>query len=56
MPNTPLQNGVSRKISNADERKRLKNIVSKVTANNSNTSSIIVRTASAGSTIRKNIC
>ncbi len=50
MPNTPLQNGVSRKISNADERKRLKNIVSKVTANNSNTSSIIVRTAGAGST------
>lgn len=51
MPNTPLQNGVSRKISNADERRRLKNIVSKITSNNgSSTSSIIIRTAGAGCT------
>ncbi|WP_341756408.1 MULTISPECIES: ribonuclease E/G [unclassified Candidatus Tisiphia] len=51
MPNTPLQNGVSRKISNADERKRLKNIVSKITSGNSSTaSSIIIRTAGAGCT------
>ncbi|MCC8398310.1 MAG: Rne/Rng family ribonuclease [Rickettsia endosymbiont of Labidopullus appendiculatus] len=51
MPNTPLQNGVSRKISNADERRRLKNIVSKITANNSSSaSSIIIRTAGAGCT------
>ncbi|WP_375359359.1 ribonuclease E/G [Candidatus Tisiphia endosymbiont of Neophilaenus lineatus] len=51
MANTPLQNGVSRKISNADERKRLKNIVSKITANNNSSgSSIIIRTAGAGCT------
>ncbi|WP_341750924.1 Rne/Rng family ribonuclease [Candidatus Tisiphia endosymbiont of Sialis lutaria] len=51
MPNTPLQNGVSRKISNADERKRLKNIVAKITSgNSSNASSIIIRTAGAGCT------
>ncbi len=48
MPNTSMQNGVSRKISNMEERKRLRNIVSKVTATNSNTSSIIVRTAGVG--------
>lgn len=51
MPNTPSQNGVSRKISNADERRRLKNIVSKITSNNSSSvSSIIIRTAGAGCT------
>ncbi|MDR0296822.1 MAG: Rne/Rng family ribonuclease [Rickettsia sp.] len=51
MPNTPLQNGVSRKISNADERRRLKNIVSKITSSNSSSaSSIIIRTAGAGCT------
>lgn len=49
MPNTAMQNGVSRKISNADERKRLKTIISKITTNN-NSSSIIVRTAGAGCT------
>ena len=27
MPNKPLQNGISRKISNHDERKRLKDII-----------------------------
>jgi len=51
MPNTPLQNGVSRKISNADERKRLKNIISKIAADNiKSSSSIIARTAGTGCT------
>lgn len=51
MPNTPGQNGVSRKISAPDERKRLKNIITKVTSDSSKSSaSIIVRTAGTGST------
>ncbi len=46
MPNTASQNGVSRKISNAEERKRLKNIINKITSSNtSSKSSIIIRTA-----------
>jgi ribonuclease E len=46
MPNTPSQNGVSRKISNAEERKRLKNIISNLTSDiNKNSSSVILRTA-----------
>ncbi len=48
MPNTSLQNGVSRKISNVDERKRLKNIITKLTSNNNSASSIIIRTAGIG--------
>ncbi len=52
MANTPFQNGVSRKVFDVDERKRLKNIVSKITSkNSSNESSIIIRTAGAGCTI-----
>ena len=51
MPNTSGQNGVSRKISAPDERKRLKNIISKVSADsNNNSASIIVRTAGTSST------
>ncbi len=50
MPNTAEQNGVSRKISAPDERKRLKTIISKVTDNSKNSASIIVRTAGIGST------
>lgn len=51
MPNTPAQNGVSRKISNNDERKRLKSIISKITASSNNSSSsIIVRTAGVAHT------
>jgi len=46
MANTAAHNGVSRKISNVDERRRLKDIISKMTSNNnSSASSIIVRTA-----------
>jgi ribonuclease E len=46
MPNTPKQNGISRRIINQEERKRLKNIVSDIVPNqDSNTSSLIVRTA-----------
>lgn len=53
MPNKSLQNGVSRKISNADERRRLKNIISQLTQNSNNEkglSSIIARTAAIGHT------
>lgn len=51
MPNKAAQNGISRKISNTDERKRLKSIISELTAGkNSETSSVIARTAGAGHT------
>ncbi len=51
MPNKPSHNGISRKISNHDERKRLKKIISDLTASNEhNTSSVIARTAGAGHT------
>lgn len=49
MPNRPFNNGVSKKISNAEERKRLKNIISKLVSENDNkAASIIVRTAGIG--------
>ncbi len=51
MPNKPSQNGVSRKISNAEERKRLKNIISKLGSEIEDSStSIIARTAAIGHT------
>ncbi|WPY00744.1 Rne/Rng family ribonuclease [Candidatus Trichorickettsia mobilis] len=51
MPNKSSQNGVSRKISNSDERKRLKNIISQLaTENNNESSSVIIRTAGIGRT------
>jgi ribonuclease E len=51
MPNKPLQNGISRKISNHDERKRLKDIInSLLSGKNKETSSVIARTAGAGHT------
>ena len=51
MPNKSSQNGVSRKISNPDERKRLKNIISQLaTENNNESSSVIIRTAGIGRT------
>ncbi|MDP4708950.1 MAG: Rne/Rng family ribonuclease [Rickettsiaceae bacterium] len=51
MPNKPSHNGISRKISNHDERKRLKKIISDLTASNEhNMSSVIARTAGAGHT------
>jgi ribonuclease E len=51
MPNKPSQNGVSRKISSYDERKRLKDIISNLTAGrNKESSSVIARTAGAGHT------
>lgn len=51
MPNKPLQTGISRKISNYDERKRLKDIInSLVSGRNKESSSVIARTAGAGHT------
>lgn len=51
MPNRSSQNGVSRKISNTDERRRLKNIISQITADGSSASaSVIIRTAGVGRT------
>lgn len=47
MPNKPSQNGISRKIANSDERRRLKGIINSLTTDNDN-ASIIVRTAGAG--------
>jgi len=50
MPNTASQNGVSRKISNAEERKRLKKIINHLSDASKTSSSIIVRTAGIGHT------
>jgi ribonuclease E len=51
MPNTASQNGVSRKISNLDERKRLKKIINDLVSKVDNKSfSIIARTAGIGHT------
>ncbi len=51
MPNKPSQNGISRKISNYDERKRLRDIInSLVSGRNKESSSVIARTAGAGHT------
>ena len=51
MPNKPSQNGISRKISNHDERKRLKDIINNlVSGRNKESSSVIARTAGAGHT------
>jgi ribonuclease E len=49
MPNKPKNNGISRRISSSDERKRLKNIIDKITnTNESLPHSIILRTAAIG--------
>lgn len=51
MPNKPSQNGISRKISNYEERKRLKEIINSLSfGRNKETSSIIARTAGVGHT------
>jgi ribonuclease E len=51
MPNKPSQNGISRKISNAEERKRLKKIINDLASKTENKSfSVIARTAGAGHT------
>lgn len=51
MPNKPLQNGVSRKISSHDERKRLKDIIDNLCSDKvRENSSIIARTAAIGHT------
>jgi len=51
MPNKPLQNGISKKISNANERKRLKSIIDSLNSGKSReTSSVIARTAGIGHT------
>ena len=49
MPNKGSQNGISRKISNGEERKRLKDILNKIVSGDKNAYSIIVRTAGRGS-------
>ena len=49
MPNKGLQNGVSRKIQNFEERKRLKDIIkSLISDKDKSTSSVIARTAATG--------
>jgi ribonuclease E len=49
MPNKDGENGISRRISNYDERKRLKGLVAQFTANQQHSSaSVIVRTAGVG--------
>ncbi|PCJ27347.1 MAG: ribonuclease E [Rickettsiales bacterium] len=51
MPNKPSHNGISRKVSNRDERRRIKNVISSITElEDSKTSSVIARTAAAGHT------
>jgi len=50
MPNKPSQNGISRKISNHDERKRLKRIINDLADKGNKSSSVIARTAGAGHT------
>ncbi|WP_218460769.1 ribonuclease E/G [Rickettsia sp. TH2014] len=49
MPNKGSQNGISRKISNGEERKRLKDILNKIVSGDKNAYSVIVRTAGKGS-------
>ncbi|XVN41613.1 MAG: Rne/Rng family ribonuclease [Rickettsia endosymbiont of Argas persicus] len=48
MPNKAAQNGISHKISNGDERKRLKNILNKVVNGDKSPYSVIIRTAGRG--------
>lgn len=51
MPNKANQNGISRRISNLSERRRLREIVSSLTSDDaSSSSSVIVRTAGIGKT------
>lgn len=51
MPNKAAQNGISRKISNYDERKRLKDIINSLTGSkDKESSSVIARTAGTGHT------
>lgn len=48
IPNKPSHNGISKKISNGEERKRLRRIIEDLTATGSEKSSLIIRTAGAG--------
>jgi len=50
MPNKASQNGISRKISNSDERKRLKDILNKIVTGDKSPYSVIIRTAGRGCT------
>lgn len=50
MPNRPEQNGISKKIASISERKRLRDIVSSLTSDDSRVASVIVRTAGVGKT------
>lgn len=48
IPNKAEHNGISKKISNNEERKRLKRIIQDLTTSSSKNSSLIIRTAGAG--------
>ena len=49
MPNCPDHSGISRRISNVDERKRLRKIISEIVADDNNiVASVIMRTAGIG--------
>lgn len=48
MPSKASQNGISRKISNSDERKRLKDVLNKIVNGDKNPYSVIIRTAGRG--------
>lgn len=50
MPNRPGHNGISRRIASLEERRRLREIVSGLTAEDASNVSIIVRTAGIGRT------
>lgn len=50
MPNMPKHNGISRRISNLEERRRLRDIITSLTAEDSASASIIVRTDGIGKT------
>ncbi len=50
MPNRPQHNGISRRIASLEERRRLRDIVSNLTAGDAHAASIIVRTAGISKT------
>jgi ribonuclease E len=50
MPNVPGSNGISKKIASLTERKRLRDIISNLTSEDTNLASVIVRTAGIGRT------
>lgn len=50
MPNMPKHNGISRRISSLEERRRLRDIITSLTSEDSGSSSVIVRTDGIGKT------